>query len=325
MPLVALLPGSRGGEVARLARDFIGAASWLAARRPSVRFVAPMANARARALFTRALARAARPPPIELLDGRADQALTAANAALIASGTATLEALLCRCPMVVAYRVSRAPAGGFALFGGVEAPYFAQPNLLAGRAVVPELMQSAVTPQRLGAELELWLDSPTRVAALTAEFARIHAALRQGANERAAEAILALIDRRAAGGARVSPRWRADARVAGIDEAGRGPLAGPVVAAAVILPARRVIRGLDDSKQLEPEVREQLAVKIRCHAVAWGLGWADAAEIDALNILEASHLAMRRALLALPIAPWHVRIDGNRAPSLSDLPFTSTL
>ena len=123
----------------------------------------------------------------------------------------------------------------------------------------------------------------------------------------------------------MSPRWRAEARVAGIDEAGRGPLAGPVVAAAVILPARRVIRGLDDSKQLEPAVRERLAVKIRCHALAWGLGWADAAEIDALNILEATHLAMRRALLALPIAPWHVRIDGNRAPSLNDLPFASTL
>ena len=199
--LVALLPGSRAGEVTRLAADFIGAASWLAARRPSVRFIAPMANARARALFARALARAARPPSIELVDGQADRVLTAANAALIASGTATLEALLCRCPMVVAYRVSRATAGVFALFGLMKAPYFAQPNLLAGRAVVPELMQSAVTPQRLGAELELWLDSPTRVAALTAEFARIHATLRQGANERAAEAILALIDRRAAAGA----------------------------------------------------------------------------------------------------------------------------
>jgi ribonuclease HII len=123
----------------------------------------------------------------------------------------------------------------------------------------------------------------------------------------------------------VSARWRRETGVAGVDEAGRGPLAGPVVAAAVILPGARAFRGLDDSKVLAPAERERLARKIRASALAWGLGWADAAEIDALNILEATHLAMRRALIALPVVPRHVRVDGNRAPSLAALPFTASV
>ncbi|HXQ64802.1 MAG TPA: ribonuclease HII [Steroidobacteraceae bacterium] len=123
----------------------------------------------------------------------------------------------------------------------------------------------------------------------------------------------------------MTPRWRGEERVAGVDEAGRGPLAGPVVAAAVILPRRRAFLGLDDSKALERRARERVASKIRGCALAWGLGWADAAEIDALNILEATLLAMRRALLALPVAPCLVRVDGNRAPSLEGLPFRSAI
>jgi ribonuclease HII len=119
----------------------------------------------------------------------------------------------------------------------------------------------------------------------------------------------------------MSPRWRTEERVAGVDEAGRGPLAGPVVAAAVILPRRRAFAGLEDSKAVDQAERELLAARIRGCALAWGIGWAEAAEIDALNILEATLLAMRRALLALPVAPRLVRVDGNRAPSLEGLPF----
>ena len=115
------------------------------------------------------------------------------------------------------------------------------------------------------------------------------------------------------------------ARVAGVDEAGRGPLAGPVVAAAVILDPRRRIRGLADSKTLTPETRARLAVLIRARAVAWAVAWADRDEIDCLNILEATLLAMRRALLALPVPPTHVRVDGNRCPCISDLPLSCTL
>lgn len=114
-------------------------------------------------------------------------------------------------------------------------------------------------------------------------------------------------------------------RVAGVDEAGRGPLAGPVVAAAVILDPRRRIRGLADSKQLSVAERERLAPLIRARALACGVGWADRDEIDSLNIFQATMLAMRRALLALPIAPTHVRVDGNRCPCIADLALPCTL
>lgn len=108
--------------------------------------------------------------------------------------------------------------------------------------------------------------------------------------------------------------------VAGVDEAGRGPLAGPVVAAAVILDPRKRIRGVRDSKLIEPEERAELAAKIRRSALAWSVAWADVDEIDQHNILEATYLAMRRALLGLRIHPGHVQVDGNRCPSFAELP-----
>jgi ribonuclease HII len=110
-------------------------------------------------------------------------------------------------------------------------------------------------------------------------------------------------------------------RVAGVDEAGRGPLAGPVVAAAVILHPARPIRGLADSKQLEPEERERLAPLIRLKALAYAVAWADAEEIDSINILQATMLAMRRALLGLGVAPQRVIVDGNRCPGAHALGF----
>lgn len=105
--------------------------------------------------------------------------------------------------------------------------------------------------------------------------------------------------------------------LAGVDEAGRGPLAGPVAAAAVILPAAARISGLRDSKLLTPVRRESLAAEIRDLAVAWAVGWADPGEIDRMNILQASLLAMQRAVTALPVAPEHVLVDGNVCPELS--------
>ena len=110
------------------------------------------------------------------------------------------------------------------------------------------------------------------------------------------------------------------ALVAGVDEAGRGPLAGPVVAAAVILDPRRPIAGLADSKVLEPELRRELAAAIRERACCWAVGVADAAEIDTFNILGATLLAMRRALLGLACPPTAVVVDGNRLPRLDDFP-----
>lgn len=107
--------------------------------------------------------------------------------------------------------------------------------------------------------------------------------------------------------------------IAGVDEAGRGPLAGPVIAAAVILDPARPIAGLRDSKQLSPAARELLAAEIRGRALAWAVGAASVAEIDQLNILQATLQAMRRALLALPVRPAHIIIDGNQRPPLGDV------
>lgn len=103
-------------------------------------------------------------------------------------------------------------------------------------------------------------------------------------------------------------------RIAGVDEVGRGPLIGPVVTAAVILDPQSPIAGLDDSKRLSEARREALAPVIRERAVAWALGRAEVAEIDTLNILHASLLAMRRAVEALKVQPDHVLVDGNRIP-----------
>lgn len=102
--------------------------------------------------------------------------------------------------------------------------------------------------------------------------------------------------------------------VAGVDEAGRGPLAGPVTAAAVILDPSRPIDGLDDSKRLSPARRAQLELEICARSQAWAVAWADVAEIETLNILHAALLAMRRAVAALCIAPHEVLVDGNRCP-----------
>ncbi len=104
--------------------------------------------------------------------------------------------------------------------------------------------------------------------------------------------------------------------VAGVDEAGRGPLAGPVVAAAVMLHPQRPIDGLRDSKKLSAGRREVLENRVRRDALCWSVAWSDRAEIDALNILAATMLAMRRAILGLPVVPRVVHVDGNRLPDL---------
>lgn len=108
-----------------------------------------------------------------------------------------------------------------------------------------------------------------------------------------------------------------EATVCGVDEAGRGPLAGPVVAAAVLLDPERRIDGIDDSKKLSAARRETLAVAIRDRAIAWYVASASVEEIDRLNILQATLLAMRRAVDGLGVAPRRALIDGNRCPSLA--------
>lgn len=105
--------------------------------------------------------------------------------------------------------------------------------------------------------------------------------------------------------------------VCGIDEAGRGPLAGPVVAAAVILDPERPIAGLNDSKKLSEKRREALAAEIKEKAIAWGIAWATVEEIDSLNILQATLLAMQRAVARLGTAPVAALVDGNVCPGLN--------
>lgn len=105
--------------------------------------------------------------------------------------------------------------------------------------------------------------------------------------------------------------------ICGIDEAGRGPLAGPVCAAAVILdPSKPKIRGLNDSKQLTENQREAFAIKIKARAIAWGVGWASVEEIDTVNIRQANFLAMKRAVAALSVTPTLALVDGNDPPPL---------
>ena len=191
--VVALLPGSRRGEVARLASDFAATAGWMAAQRPDLKFIAPMASAATRQIFSRALKRDAPKLEVQLIDGQATTALSAANVVLVASGTASLEAALCKRPMVVVYRLGATTAWVLTHFNLVKSKFFAQPNLLADRRVVGEYFQDQIIPESIGAELLMWLDDTERRSELEREFARIHSDLRRGAGTRAAQAILELV------------------------------------------------------------------------------------------------------------------------------------
>jgi lipid-A-disaccharide synthase len=194
--VVALLPGSRRGEVGRLAADFAATARWLAAQRPELKFIAPMASAATRQIFSRVLKRDAPNVEVQLIEGHATTALSAANVVLVASGTASLEAALCKRPMVVVYRLGALTAWMLMRFNLVKSKFFAQPNLLADRRVVGEYFQDQIIPESIGAELLMWLDDTERRSALEREFAQIHANLRRGAGNRAAQAILELLHTR---------------------------------------------------------------------------------------------------------------------------------
>ncbi|HVC01586.1 MAG TPA: lipid-A-disaccharide synthase [Steroidobacteraceae bacterium] len=193
--VIALLPGSRRGEVRRLGPDFAATVRHLAALRPDLAFIAPMASAATREIFAAALAARAPAVSVRLLDGGAQAALIAADAALVASGTASLEAALCRRPMVVVYRLGRMTAWALRRFKLVKSAYFAQPNLLAQRRIVGEYFQDDIVPEAIAAELLMWLDDAPRRAELLAQFATIHATLRRGASAGAARAILGLLGR----------------------------------------------------------------------------------------------------------------------------------
>jgi lipid-A-disaccharide synthase len=190
--VIAVLPGSRAGEVTKLGSPFAATLAWLQARRPSLSFVAPMANAGARERFERDLREHAPQVEVRLLDGHAHEAIAASDAVLVASGTATLETALLKRPMVVAYRLAPLTSWLLREMKLVKTEFFSHPNLLAGRQLVPEFFQEQVRPEVLGPALLEQLDRPDR-AALIEEFGRIHQMLRCDASQRAADAVLELV------------------------------------------------------------------------------------------------------------------------------------
>jgi lipid-A-disaccharide synthase len=191
-PCLALLPGSRLSEIRRLLPDFIAAAHLLQLARPMLQIVVPAADARCRAEIESALRQ--RPlPNATVLDGNARTAMIASDAVLLASGTATLEAALCKRPMVVAYKVNPASLFVAQSLGMLKTRRFSLPNILAGRDLVPELLQGDCTPAKLAAALTGMLDHPGAQSGTLDAFHDIHLQLKQGAAGLAADAILELL------------------------------------------------------------------------------------------------------------------------------------
>jgi lipid-A-disaccharide synthase len=216
-PVLAILPGSRLGEIARLGADFLGAARLLRAQIPDLRVVAPMANATCRAAFADLLAQSeldapgsdpgmrdqARAPagshpeatnPVLVIDGNAHTAMIAADAVLLASGTAALEAMLAKRPMVVAYRLAPMTYRIVKGLRLLKVERYALPNVLAGRELVPEIMQDACTPTALAAALLPTLRARGIEPSLLAEYRRLHLELRRDASHSAAAAVADLIE-----------------------------------------------------------------------------------------------------------------------------------
>ncbi|HKM26764.1 MAG TPA: lipid-A-disaccharide synthase [Thiopseudomonas sp.] len=187
--VVALLPGSRGGEVAKLGALFVETARYLLAIKPQLRFVIPAANQARREQLAAILAEMPN-LPIQILDGQSQTALQACDAVLIASGTATLEAMLFKKPMVVAYKL--APVSHWLLKKMVKSPYISLPNLLANDMLVPEFIQDAATPKALGDAVLAQLRDGSEQ---TQRFAQLHESLRCDASERAAQGVLQLVGR----------------------------------------------------------------------------------------------------------------------------------
>ncbi|HET8711836.1 MAG TPA: lipid-A-disaccharide synthase [Spongiibacteraceae bacterium] len=195
--VVALLPGSRGGEIAQVGAAFFDTAAWLRQRHPDLHFVLPAANAARRAQIEALLAARNDRLPIQILDGQSQLAMTAADVVLMTSGTTTLEALLLKKPMVVAYRMG---AWSFALVKRlVKIQFMSLPNLLAGRELVPERLQDDVCAEVLGPLLLEQLDNQVVRAQLEREFQRIHEMLRRDASARAATALLQLLGEKTCG------------------------------------------------------------------------------------------------------------------------------
>lgn len=190
-PLLAVLPGSRGNEIRFLGPTFLDSAVWLRERVPGLQVVIPAASPARRQELEVLLATHPAREFVHLRDGESRQAMTAADAVLLASGTAALEAMLCHRPMVVAYKM--AAATHWLAKRMVKTEWISLPNLIAQETLVPELVQEDASCEAIGEALLTWLDDETHRQATEARFAALHATLQRGASERAAEAIDSLV------------------------------------------------------------------------------------------------------------------------------------
>lgn len=189
-PLVAILPGSRRSEIDRLLPVFCETAKRLKSCWPSMAFILPAATADLKPVIEEMVTRAGVEDAV-VIPGQARTALAAADAALVASGTATLEAMLSKCPSVMAYRVNRITA--MLARRSLTIPFFAMPNLMAGEMIMPEFVQQEATAERITPAIERLLASEDTRAELSQRFSALHRQLRQGASEQAARAALALL------------------------------------------------------------------------------------------------------------------------------------
>ncbi|EJL81112.1 lipid-A-disaccharide synthase [Pantoea sp. RIT-PI-b] len=189
---LGLLPGSRGAEVEMLSADFLRAAQLLRQRYPTLEIVVPLVNAKRREQFEQIKAEVAPELPMHLLDGKGRQAMLASDAAILASGTAALECMLAKCPMVVGYRMK--PFTFWLAKRLVKTPYVSLPNLLAGRELVKELLQDECQPEALAAALEPLLHAGPEREALLNTFTELHQQIRWNADEQAADAVLEIIN-----------------------------------------------------------------------------------------------------------------------------------
>lgn len=193
-PILALLPGSRGSEVARLTPDFLASAKLYQQQETQLQIVIPCANSARRKQIEVILKQQFPNLQVTLFDGRSREVMAAADAIVIASGTATLEALLLKKPMLVCYKMS---ALSYALISRMlKVPYFSLPNLLAQKALVEERVQNEVNPTELCQSIQILLEDKNKQEQLNLEYLQIHQMLRKNANASAAEAVLNLISQR---------------------------------------------------------------------------------------------------------------------------------
>jgi lipid-A-disaccharide synthase len=192
--VIALLPGSRGGELKYLAAPFLQAAELLQKKYPDILFLLPAANVKRQEMLQKLLDEKFVGLNVRLLLNQSRESMAAADAILIASGTATLEATLLKKPMVVAYKMASLT---YAIYSRmIKTPYISLPNILAGEKLVPEVLQSDVTPVRLAAELEKALQDKAYQAFLEKRFTEINQTLQLDADERAADAVISLLQQR---------------------------------------------------------------------------------------------------------------------------------